>query len=78
MVALWIGGIGLIILVGALLFGKFSWSFGFDDVDWPVTRRDNPRGYWTGIVLMVAVVLVAGAIAAANHSIDIVIPSVKL
>ena len=78
MMALFIAAVGLIVLLGALFVGKFN--FGFDDFTggWPVTRHDNPWGYWVGIVAMIALVLAIGSVVAANYGIDIELPKFKL
>jgi hypothetical protein len=69
---------GLIALVIALYRGEFG--FGFDDFSQgiPITRRDNPWGYWIGIACFVALLVTLGFIIAANYGIDIALPKLRL
>ena len=73
--------VGVAVLVGALVFGRFS--IGFDDSTssdsgWPITRRDNPRAFWIGILAIVAWVVAFGLIVAANSGFHLEPPNFKL
>ena len=76
MVTLAVMAIATAALVVVLIRGEFD--PGPDDTDaWTISRRDNPIGYWFGVIVIAGIVAALGYMLAINHGVDAAWPGFK-